>query len=43
MSESANMKLILWIVDKPIGGKVEFNLVQGCKSNDYVNANTFMA
>jgi hypothetical protein len=43
MNELAHTELILSIDDKTNSGKVEFNLVKGCKNKDYEDGNASMA
>jgi hypothetical protein len=43
LNELTYIELILLINDKTSSGKIEFNLVKGCKSKDYVDGNAFMA
>ena len=43
MNELAYTELILLIDDKTSNGKVECNLVKGCKCKEYVDGNAFMA
>jgi hypothetical protein len=43
MNELAYTELILLIDDKTSSGKVEFNLMKGCKNKDYADGNANMA
>jgi hypothetical protein len=43
MNELAYTELILSIDDKTSSGKVAFNLVKGCKNNDYTDGSASMA